>query len=65
MTMLPEIEVKEQPTMEYHGYHGTAAPLRFTINGHRFQFSGSVAEVYTLRRDLEQLRDILRAHKLT
>ncbi len=60
--MLPKIEVQERATVVYGGAAGGyAAPLRFSINEHRFEFNGSVAEVYALRRDLEDAQKCLDA----
>jgi hypothetical protein len=56
--MLPEIEIEIGGTIDRNG---TVQPLRFRINGHRLQFHGTVAEIYTIRRDLEDARRYINA----
>jgi hypothetical protein len=59
--MLPEIEIETGATMNSHAGVSAPAPLRFRINGHRFQFEGTAAEIYTIRRDLEDARRYINA----
>lgn len=60
--MLPDIQIEVGGTVDRTGLGGSSpAPIRFRINGHLFEFTGSVAEIYALRRDLEDARKFINA----